>query len=208
MTQSGQIVQIFKSRGNMLDILKSQGYNVEDYEGSSIHEVHSMFQAKQMDMLVSKHDGTKKAYIKYHLAKSLRPNNLYEYIDDLYNLEEVLTNSDDLIIIMKDDPNETILKTLRNIWEQDGTFITIFSMRRLQFNILKHSLVPPHTVITPDEANVLKIKYNVKDDSQLPDISRFSPVAQAIGIRPGDICKIIRPSKTAISTPFYRICSS
>jgi len=208
MTQSGQIVQIFKSRGNMLDILKSQGYNVEDYEGSSIHEVHSMFQAKQMDMLVSKHDGTKKAYIKYHLAKSLRPNNLYEYIDDLYNLEEVLTNSDDLIIIMKDDPNETILKTLRNIWEQDGTFITIFSMRRLQFNILKHSLVPPHIVITPDEANVLKIKYNVKDDSQLPDISRFSPVAQAIGIRPGDICKIIRPSKTAISTPFYRICSS
>ena len=208
MTQSGQIVQIFKSRGNMLDILKTQGYNVEDYEGSSIHEVHSMFQAKQMDMLVSKHDGTKKAYIKYHLAKSLRPNNLYEYIDELYNLEEVLTNSDDLIIIMKDDPNETILKTLRNIWEQDGTFITIFSMRRLQFNILKHSLVPPHTVITPDEANVLKIKYNVKDDSQLPDISRFSPVAQAIGIRPGDICKIIRPSKTAISTPFYRICSS
>ena len=208
MTQSGQIVQIFKSRGNMLDILKSQGYNVEDYEGSSIHEVHSMFQAKQMDMLVSKNDGTKKAYIKYHLAKSLRPNNLYEYIDDLYNLEEVLTNSDDLIIIMKDDPNETILKTLRNIWEQDGTFITIFSMQRLQFNILNHSLVPPHIVLTPDEANELKIKYNIKDDSQLPDISRFSPVAQAIGMRPGNICKIIRPSKTAISTTFYRICSS
>ena len=208
MAQSGQIAKIFKSRVNMLEILESQGYNVADYEGSSIHEVHSMFQAQQMDMLVSKHDGTKKAYIKYHLAKSLRPNNLYEYIDDLYNLDEVLTNSDDLIIIMKDDPNETILKTLRNIWEQDGTFITIFSMQRLQFNILNHSLVPPHIVLTPDETNELKIKYNIKDDSQLPDISRFSPVAQAIGIRPGDICKIIRPSKTAISTPFYRICSS
>jgi DNA-directed RNA polymerase I, II, and III subunit RPABC1 len=208
MAQSGQIVQIFKSRANMLDILKSQGYDVEDYEGSSIHEVHSMFQAKQMDMLVSKNDGTKKAYIKYHLAKSLRPNNLYEYIDDLYNLEEVLTNADDLIIIMKDDPNETIIKTLRNIWEQDGTFITIFSMQRLQFNILTHSLVPPHIVLTSDEATKLKIQYNVKDDSQLPDISRFSPVAQAIGMRPGDMCKIIRPSKTAISTTFYRICSS
>ena len=60
MAQSGQIVQIFKSRVNMLDILKSQDYNVEDYEGSSIHEVHSMFQAKQMDMLVSNNGGTKK----------------------------------------------------------------------------------------------------------------------------------------------------
>ena len=93
MAQSGQIVQIFKSRVNILDILKSQKYNVEDYEGSSIHEVHSMFQAKQMDMLVSNNGGSKKAYIKYHLAKSLRPNNIYEYIDDLYNLEEVLTNA-------------------------------------------------------------------------------------------------------------------
>ena len=208
MSQSGHIVQIFKSRVNMLDILKSQGYDVADYEGSSIHEVHSMFTAKQMDMLVSKSDGTKKAYIKYHLAKSLRPNNLYEYIDDLYNLEEVLTNADDLIIIMKDDPNETILKTLRNIWEQDGTFITIFSMKRLQFNILKHTLVPPHVVLTSEEANKLKVQYNIKDDSQLPDISRFSPVAQAIGMRPGDMCRITRPSKTAISTEFYRICSS
>ena len=202
MSQSGHIVQIFKSRANMLDILKSQGYDVDDYEGSSIHEVHSMFQAKQMDMLVSEKGGPKKAYIKYHLAKSLRPNNLYEYIDDLYNLEEVLTNADDLIIIMKDDPNETILKTLRNIWEQDGTFITIFSMKRLQFNILKHSLVPPHVVLTSEEANKLKVQYNVKDDSQLPDISRFSPVAQAIGMRPGDMCRITRPSKTAISTQF------
>jgi DNA-directed RNA polymerase subunit H (RpoH/RPB5) len=207
MAQSGQIAQIFKSRGNMLDILKSQGYNVEDYEGSSIHEVHSMFQAKQMDMLVSKNDGTKKAYIKYHLAKSLRPNNIYEYIDDLYNLEEVLTNTDDLIIIMKDGPNETILKTLRNIWEQDGTFITIFSTQKLQFNILNHSLVPPHVVLAKEEADKLKVQYNIKDDSQLPDISRFSPVAQAIGIRPGDMCEITRPSKTAISTTFYRICS-
>lgn len=208
MAQSGQIVQIFKSRINLLDILKLQGYNVEDYEGSSIHEVHSMFQAKQMDMLVSKNDGTKKAYIKYHLAKSLRPNNIYEYIDDLYNLEEVLVNADDLIIIMKDDPNETIIKTLRNILEQDGVFITIFNIQRLQFNILKHSLVPPHVVLTSEQANKIKIQYNIKDDTQLPDISRFSPVAQAIGMRPGDMCEITRPSKTAISTLFYRICSS
>ena len=43
-------------------------------------------------------------------------------------------------------------------------------------------------------------------DSQFPDISRFDPVAQAIGIRPGQVCEIIRPSKTAISAPYYRIC--
>ena len=44
------------------------------------------------------------------------------------------------------------------------------------------------------------------DDNQLPEISRFDPVAQAIGMRPGNICEIIRPSKTAIYAPYYRIC--
>ena len=51
-------------------------------------------------------------------------------------------------------------------------------------------------------------KYNIIHDKQFPDISRFSPVAMAIGIRPGQLCEIIRPSKTAINTIFYRICSS
>jgi DNA-directed RNA polymerase subunit H (RpoH/RPB5) len=44
------------------------------------------------------------------------------------------------------------------------------------------------------------------DDTQFPDISRFDPVAQIIGIRPGQVCEIIRPSKTAISAYYYRIC--
>ena len=45
-------------------------------------------------------------------------------------------------------------------------------------------------------------------NKQIPDISRFSPVAQLIGIRPGQICKIYRYSKTAINTDFYRVCTS
>ena len=54
----------------------------------------------------------------------------------------------------------------------------------------------------------IKKKYYIKDDSQIPDISRFGPVAQAIGMRPGDMCHIIRPSKTSVQTSFYRICSA
>ena len=43
-------------------------------------------------------------------------------------------------------------------------------------------------------------------DSEFPELSRFDPVAQAIGIRPGQVCKITRASKTAIEAPYYRIC--
>jgi len=172
-----------------------------------------MYQAKQMDMLFKKSDGSKKTYVKYHTGKSsqieknLRPVSIYEYIEDLFTLEEILVKSDDLIIIINDEPNDTIEKTLRHIWEQDGIFVNVISMKRLQYNILEHALVPPHTVLTKEEALEVRRKYNIMTDKQMPDLSRFSPVAQLIGIRPGDICKIVRPSKTAIQTNFYRICT-
>jgi len=38
------------------------------------------------------------------------------------------------------------------------------------------------------------------------DYSSIDPVAQVIGIRPGQVCEIIRPSKNAIKGYYYRIC--
>ncbi len=207
MEKIGNIVQIYKSRINILEILKSQDYNVSDYEGSGINEVNSMNSSNQLDMLLSKNDNSKKAYIKYHTAKTLNHSNITQYIDDLFNIDNILGKNDDLIIIMKDEPNESLIKILKNIWKQEKIYINVFNINRLQYNILKHELVPPHHVLTQEEAKEVKTKFNITDDSQIPDISRFGPVAQAICIRPGELCKIIRSSRSAITTDFYRICS-
>ena len=140
------------------------------------------------------------------LAKSMRPVTIYEYIEDLYTLDEVLEKKDDLVIIMKDEPNDTIRKTQVDIWEQDGFYVNIINIKRLQYNIMNHQLVPKHTVLTIEESDEVRRKYNITNNSQIPDISRFSPVSQVIGIRPGDLCRIQRPSKTAIKADFYRVC--
>lgn len=211
MSQNGNVVaQIYKSRLTIIAHLKSQGYDTSDYENFGINEVNIMYNSKQLDMLLKKNDeADTKSYVKYHpLNKILSVKNIREYIDDLFELEEVLKKNDNLIIIIKDEPNETLQKILRNIWEQDKIFIIILNINRLQYNVLEHELVPPHRVLNAKEEEDFRKKYNVMDDKQVPDISRFSPVAQAIGIRPGNICHIIRTSKTAISSNFYRICSS
>lgn len=209
MANSSHIISVYNSRKNLLNMMEMQGYNVNDYKDFSIHELHSMFQSKQLDMLLNR-DNTdnKKVYIKYHLIKTLRPNNIYEFIEDLYNLETILTLNDDLIIIIKSEPNETLIRLLKDIWEQDGIFIIIINIQRLQFNILNHSFIPKHTILDTKETNEFKIRYNIINNKQIADISRFSPVSQVIGIRPGQICKIDRYSKTAINTVFYRICTS
>ena len=209
---SSLISSVYKSRAILLELMKMQGYNIDEYEGFSVNEVNTMKLNNQLDMILEKNKVStsekrqSKIYIRYYLAKSLRPQNLQEMIDDLFNIEEVLTKEDILFIVVKDEVNETLANTIKHIWEQDGIFIVIQNLKRLQFNILKHNLVPPHRVLSVVETLQIKKKYNIMNDNQFPDISRFDPVAQAIGIRPGQVCEIIRPSKTAISAPYYRIC--
>lgn len=207
MAQSGFVNQIVKSRNNILAILKQRGFDVSIYENQSVSHIHIMSQTDQLDMLLSNPDTGKKAYVKYHLGKTLRQNNILDYVDDLYTLDNVLKKEDDLIVIGREIANETMEKSLGQLWSQHKYLIIVFGLKALQFNILQHTHVPPHRVLSSGEAIAIKKKYNITNDSQLPDISRFSPVAQAIGIRPGELCEIIRPSKTAVSAPFYRICS-
>jgi DNA-directed RNA polymerase subunit H len=189
-----------------------QGYNIEDYGNFSVNEVNSMKQNNQLDMLLEKKEENpvtkrkNKIYIRYYLGKTIRPSNLQEMIDDLFNLEEILQKDDTLFIIIKDEINETLTNELKHIWESDGIFIVIENIKRLQFNILDHELVPEHTILPESEVvNIMK-KYNITDKIQFPDISRFDPVARVIGIRPGQLCHIVRPSKTAIKADYYRIC--
>lgn len=208
MAQSGYIVQITKSRENVLAQLEKRGYDVDNYKGASIAQVHVMFQNSQLDMLVENPNSGRKAYVKYHLGKSLRSNNIMDMIDDLYTLDTILTKQDDLIIIAKDSANDSMERSLRDMWAKMKYLITVIGLKQLQFNILEHTLVPPHRVLSSEEAKEIRKRYNIVEDSQLPDISRFSPVSLALGIRPGEICEILRPSRTAITAPFYRICSA
>ena len=209
---SAIISTVYTSRNIILDLMGKQGYNIEDYGNFSVNEVNSMKQNNQLDMLLEKKEENpvtkrkNKIYIRYYLGKTIRPSNLQEMIDDLFNLEEILKKDDTLFIIIKDEINETLTNELKHIWESDGIFIVIENIKRLQFNILDHELVPEHSIVPESEVvNIMK-KYNITDKIQFPDISRFDPVARAIGLRPGQLCHIVRPSKTAIKADYYRIC--
>jgi DNA-directed RNA polymerase subunit H (RpoH/RPB5) len=206
MSQSNQILAIYKSRKNLLILLEKQGFDISDYANCSINDTHLRVKHNQQDMLMTNPTTGRKVYVKYNLDKTVRHNNVYELIDDLYDVEDVLTKNDNLIIITKDDPNDGLTKLINELYKKDKYFIVVFGIARLQYNLLEHSYVPSHKVLGDEEAIEVKKLYNIKDNTNLPQICRFDPVAQAIGIRPGQICEIIRPSKTAITSKFYRIC--
>ena len=205
VSQSQLVHSLFKSRNILLEVLKRRGYDVSEYEKISFSEISKMHINKQLDMVVETGDG-KKIYVKYHLTTKIRPNQVYEITDDLFQLEEILTYDDELIIITKEKPNDTLIKLMRSLYSTDRVFFNIFSVHELLYNILDHVMVPPHRIITEDERLELFKNYNITDEKQLPDINRFDPVAKLLGCRPGDIVEIIRPSKTSISAKYYRLC--
>jgi DNA-directed RNA polymerase subunit H (RpoH/RPB5) len=210
-TPSSRIISIYKSRRTILELLDNEQYQVDDYLGFSVNEIDAMYTNSQLDMLLTNTTDERKLYIKYYVspkqtAKQIRPANLDEIVEDLFVIDNVLTKNDTLVIIIDDEPNETIINKIKYLYERDGIFVVIHNIQRLQFNILNHALVPKIQVLTDKETQELYAKYNLTSAAQLPEISRFDPQALAICLRPGKVCKITRDSATAMTHDHYRMC--
>ena len=206
---SGTTQIIYNSRKTLLQYLNDQGYDISHYDEFSINEVLAMISNNQLDMLIDEetdNEDKQKVYIKYHLKKSLRPQYIDEFVEDLYHLDNILKKNDTLVVVSKDDPNDSLKKYLKQLYADDNIFVTVISLKRLQFNVLNHELVPKHRILSSTEQEEFLKKYNITQSSQVPEISRFDPVALCIGLKPGSIVHITRPSKTAIEGVYYRYC--
>tara|TARA_Y100001980_G_C14550350_1_gene332833 strand:- start:2559 stop:3176 length:618 start_codon:yes stop_codon:yes gene_type:complete len=205
MSNNQKIIDIYKSRNNLLEILSNRGYDISNYDGFSLNQIHTLVNNEQLDMIFKNDKNT--IYIKYFIEKMLRPNNIYDIIEDLFNIENLLNINDELIIIIKEKPNDSIIKLQKLIYTQDNIFINIIDINALQYNALKHYLVPKHRPLNEEEKKQIIEKYNIENDN-IPNISRFDAVAKLLGLRPGQYCEIERPSKTSITSLYYRICSN
>jgi len=203
---STTIAKVYNSRKILLKQCKNRGYKIEDWSNFSINEVQTMYNNKQLDMLLEHKDNNKKLYIKYNIFTKLRPQNVNDFIEDFYNIENLLDKDDDFIIIIKNKPNTSLANLLKTIYNNEGIYLNIIDMHSCLFNILNHKFVPTHRVLSDEEKEEVMKKYNIVKDSELPEISRFDPVAKVIGLRPNQLCEITRSSSTSITTKYYRLC--
>ncbi len=203
---SNRILSIYKSRITIIEYIRNLGYDTTDYAEFSINEIDAMNTNNQLDMLVSRLDDAK-IYIKYLLnIKQLKKDYLDQLVEDLYDIESVLEKKDTMVIITNEEPNDTIRQRIKYLYDHSGIFIVLHYIKRLQFNILTHSLVPAATILKEEEMELLKIQYNLKTFMELPEISRFDPQALALCLRPKQVIQIERKSDTALEYKYYRVC--
>jgi DNA-directed RNA polymerase subunit H len=203
---SSTILSIYNSRNTIIQIMHKLNYNIEEYDVFSINEINAMFLNNQLDILLTHNTEPKKIYIKYYLNGKQIRSALDNIIEDLFEIESVLTKNDTLVIIIDEEPNETIINKIMYLYEHDGIFIVIHNIKRLQYNILNHFLIPSVDILNEQEVEKLKQKYNLNTLKQLPEISRFDPLALIVHLKPNQVIKLLRKSPTAINTEYYRVC--
>ena len=110
---------------------------------------------------------------------------------------------DVVIVIAKEKPSSTALKGL----EGAGKEVQVFNLAELQFNVSRHVLVPPHEPIV-DEARIDSIvkKCQVRSRFQFPLILTTDPMARYLGLKHGQLVRIVRVSPSAGKYVLYRCC--
>ena len=213
---------IFRSRGVILDMIERRGYDSTSYNHYTIYDINSMmnimtgtkstnkYSSTPFDMVCKHKEEDKYLHTKYFFGAKLKINTIETILRALEEEEEFKTERDEVICIVDEKiSNESMFDNqLDGLYKkmQNKYYTQIFDMSKLIINIMEHEYVPEHIIIKEDEKQQLLERFDIATFSQLPIILKSDPVAKFIGMRRGDICKIIRPSETSGKYEIYRYC--
>ena len=114
MTNSNSfIISVYNSRKNLLEILNERGFNIEKYSDFGITEIGILMENNQLDMLLENETTKKKIYVKYYVSKVIKPQNIYDIVEDLFHLESILEKKDESglkSVKINESKNEDILE--------------------------------------------------------------------------------------------------
>jgi DNA-directed RNA polymerase subunit H (RpoH/RPB5) len=220
---------LIKSRTVILDLLERRGYNVDPYRkfvGPDLlklipeHE-HGDF-ALRIDV-VRRDDSSKHAIVEYRLdaikqavsqgglLKSLLAEELSSSADPrmLYNISPETT---EVIILYLPksltEESEPYDKCALEAWTTHKLKLQFFPIQRIAYNPLEHMLQPQFEIVPDDEVPELLKKHYARSKTQFPFIRFHTDMAaRCLGLVPGQVVKITRPSPSAGSYVLYRVCT-
>ena len=113
---------------------------------------------------------------------------------------------DEIVILLSDPYHDQYNQLALAAWGKKVR-VSFFALKNLISNPSKHFMVPPHRKLSPEEtAEVLK-NLHMRSVNEFPHIKfHFDMQARVLGLVPGDVVEIQRPSETAGIYTFYRVC--
>ena len=207
---------LFRSRQTILQILKAKGFNTRPYEKFGPFEIESMASSKhevalRMD-LERAEDASAPAKFRVEYALPRVKNRLKKFVENLLFTEDGELAFDPattevMVITLEPIGDSFHLEALKQL-TTNKLRVNFFDAHTLVSNPLEHVLVPKHEIVPKETEEELLKSLRCQKKTNLPKI-RFHEdiVARLLGLNPGDIVKITRPSPTAGETVYYRVCS-
>lgn len=116
--------------------------------------------------------------------------------------------TDELIIICGEHVGEAFHKAAIDAYSKYGYRVSFFYLPDLVVNRLNHVLVPPHIRVPQSQHDALLKHLMVTSKSKMIIIRHHEDIiGRMLGLYPGDIVEIHRPSKTAGQVIVYRHCA-
>ena len=114
----------------------------------------------------------------------------------------------DFLNNFKDNPKIMIVKSISKKAHQyvsnNYPNTEIFVEEDLMINLIENELVPKHIPLDEEEIKLFYEKYNCKKKN-VPKMLSTDPIAKYYNLKPGDVCRIIRPSEATGFINSYRL---
>jgi DNA-directed RNA polymerase subunit H (RpoH/RPB5) len=203
---------LIRSRQTVLDILEDRGYDPLPYRNIAPDQVLTLAEGspRALDMLIKKKADSKapceRAVVFYGMQDRLRLR-LATFTRDIYEGSEI-TKADDIMVLVNEPWHEIFDKTSLQMWQTQKARITFFHIKQVVVHPGRHVLVPPHRKLNADEAKAEMTRWSVTQKSQFPLIKHSDVQAKLLGLVPGDVVEILRPSPTSGVARVLRICAA
>ncbi len=207
---------IARTRPTILEILKNRGYNVDAYENTSPDDLIKMAITSSSLLRICaerKEDGNapmNRCCVLYWIegVTRLRIENEIMKLYDEDAPEHYNPKEDELIIVLSEPYNDVFNIQAVKAWTTRSARISFFHIKHLVSNPSRHEYVPPHRKLMEEEITNVIQKYNIRGKNELPRILyHIDMQARVLGLVPGDIVEIRRPSPTTGEYVSYRVCS-
>jgi DNA-directed RNA polymerase subunit H (RpoH/RPB5) len=156
---------------------------------------------------------TSRTTLIFALTKKLRKNSIDDLKDNDGSIEEYIKkhgNMKNIILIFNNDvisvPIMSQLNRYDKMFQKIGGQLQFFYTKQLMYNPTKHEYVPEHIKLTEEETACIMKSNMIRSKLYMPIILHNDPIAKWLGLKQGDVVKIIRYNENSGVSFYYRCC--